>query len=489
MPAGRIAIVGLGPAGLDRLSETGRRLVLDAESTVVVRTLDHPAAAELAVLRPVQTCDDVYEAATDFDAAYAAIADRVVGIGRAGPVVYAVPGSAVVGERTVGLIRDRAAHEGLAVDLHPGESFLDLIWSRTGCDPIADGVQILDGRDLPNPLQLHLPTVVTQVDRPEVLADVVVALGRTLPDPTAVTVLDRLGAEDEVVSTLPLHDVVGYPCGPRTSLFLEPPLNGWFGLVATNRLLRTECPWDREQTHHSLVPHLIEETYELVEAVARLEPEAPGGEPDFGAYAEVEEELGDVLLQVVFHATLAEEPGAFGVEEVAEGIRRKLVLRHPHVFGDVEAEDAAAVKANWEQLKSDEKSRASLMDDVPQAMPALARADKLQRRAAAVGFDWPEVAPVMSKLAEEVDELRRGLDDPKAATHELGDVLFSVVNLARHLGIDPEIAFRRANDRFAGRFRRVEQLGEASGLDLSVMTLDELDALWDQAKADVESGG
>jgi tetrapyrrole methylase family protein/MazG family protein len=478
----RIAVVGLGPGGLDRLAGVARDLVLDPSRHVVLRTMEHPAAAQLAARREVEACDDLYGSADGFDEVYAAIASRVVACAATGPVTYAVPGSAAVGERAVPLIRAAAAADGLTLAMHPGESFLDLVWVRTGCDPIADGVQVLDGRALPDPLQLHLPTVVTQVDRAEVLADVTVALGRTLEGATPVTVLDRLGDADEVVTTTTLRDLVRYVPGPRTTLFLVPPPNGWFGLVTTNRRLRRECPWDREQTHHSLLPHLIEETYETVEAITRLGDDAPGGAPDFGAYAEVEEELGDLLLQVVFHATLAEEPGAFGVEEVAEGIRRKLVLRHPHVFGDVQADDASTVKANWEQIKAGEKARASLMDDVPQAMPALSRADKLQRRAASVGFDWPEIEPVLEKLREEVDELAADLGIPERAAHEVGDVLFTVVNLARHLGIDPEVAFRRANDRFADRFREVERLAEVSGVALRDMSLEELDALWDQAK-------
>ena len=383
--------------------------------------------------------------------------------------------------RSVGMLRGIASAAGVDVAVHPGESFLELVWERTGCDPIADGVQVLDGRALPDPLQLHLPTVITQVDRPEVLGDVVVALGHTLSHDVTVTVLDGLGSPDETVVNLPLHEVMRYPAGPRTSLFLDPPPNGWYGLVSTNRRLRADCPWDRSQTHHSLVRHLIEETYETVDVIESLPPGAPGDVTDeaYGEYAALEEELGDLLLQVVFHATLAEETGAFGVEEVAEAIRRKLVHRHPHVFGDVDATDAETVVANWERIKSDEKGRGSLMDDVPHALPALARADKLQRRAASAGFDWDTPGPVLDKLAEEVEELRQALDDPHARSDELGDVLFSAVNLARHIDVDPEAALRGANARFAARFRLVE-----AGADrpLHEMTLPELDALWDRAK-------
>jgi tetrapyrrole methylase family protein/MazG family protein len=270
--------------------------------------------------------------------------------------------------------------------------------------------------------------------------------------------------------------------GPRTSLFLDPPPSGWHGLVVTNRILRTECPWDARQTHHSLVSHLVEETYELVEAISELPAEAPGGVADFDAYIDVEEELGDVLLQVVFHATLAAEAGAFDVEEVAEGIRRKLVERHSHVFGDVDAPDADAARVNWEREKQREKGRASLMDGIISSLPALARATRIQQRAAAVGFDWPEAAPVLDKIVEEVGELRADMADPARAAEELGDLLLATVNLARHLEVDPELALRGAADRFAGRFRIVEGLAAAASRDLAEMSLEELEELWQEAK-------
>ncbi len=474
-----ITIVGLGPAGLERVTPAVLAALRDETATVVLRTRDHPAAAELAALRSVLACDDIYEAAADFDTLYEAIARRVCGV--AGPVVYAVPGSALVGETAVPLIRRMATEGGRAVELHPGESFLDLAMERVGLDPIADGLQVLDARALPDPMPVHLPTMLTQLDTPGTAANLAAELGRVLAHDTVITVLADLGSPAESVTATTIAELPRVGTGPRTSAYLEAQQAGWVGLVQVNRVLRRQCPWDRKQTHHSLLKHLLEETYETVDAVLDLPQGAPGGDPDFGAYAAVEEELGDLLLQVVFHATMAQEAGAFDVEEVAEGIRRKLVTRHPHVFGDLELRDAAAVEANWERLKAAEKRRDSTLDDVPEALPGLARAEKIQRRAASVGFDWPELEPVIAKLAEETGELAAAIGDGERSAAELGDVLFAAVNVARHLGIDPELAVRAATARFEERFRWIEaHVGDG---DMAAMSLPELDALWDRAKA------
>ncbi len=481
-----LAIVGLGPAGLSRLSERALSLLRDPERRVITRTTHHPGAGELSAERAVETCDDLYETAAQIDDVYRAIATRVTHSAAEMPTVYAVPGSAVVGERAVGEIRRRVADSDIALEVIPGESFLDLVYLEAGVDPILSPVKILDGRDLPDPLVFDAALVITQVDRAEVLADVAAELSRVLPDEEPVLVLDRLGDTDQVVEPTTLAGVSGYDPGPRTTLFLDPEPAGWYGLVVTNRILRQECPWDKKQTHHSLVSHLIEETYETVDSIRALPPEAPGGEPDYGVYAEVEEELGDLLLQVVFHATLAREVGAFDVEEVAEVIRRKLVNRHPHVFGEVVAEDAATVITNWETIKGEEKSRESLMDDIPSAMPALVRADKMQRRARSVGFDWDDPAPVFAKIREELDELAAESHDQVRATEEFGDLLFAAVNLSRHLGVDPELALAGASDRFAARIRHMEAAADAAGTPLADLGLEELDAMWEQAKGSLD---
>ncbi len=478
-----ITIVGLGPAGEDHLDAAVRSALTANDVTIVLRTLAHPAAAAIASEREVVTCDDLYDTLTDFDDIYVGIAERVLGAAAKGPVVYAVPGSAVVGERAVPMITSRAMAAGISVSVLPGLSFLDLAYLAVGVDPITDGAQILDARDLPDPFPLHVPTFITQVDSVLRASDVSLALSRTIDPETEVTVLDRLGDDDEIVTVLTAAELARYEGGPRTTVFVPATPSGLLGLVATSRILRSECPWDREQTHHTLLTHLIEEAYETADAIARLPVDAPKSEPDFGAYAEVEEELGDLLLQVLFHATLASEAGAFDIDEVAEGIRRKLVSRHPHVFADVTVDGPDEVLANWEEIKQAEKNRDSLMDDIPTGMPGVARAAKVQKRARSVGFDWETADDVIDVLRGEIDELVEAGENRDALAAELGDILFTAINLARHLGVDPEAALRGSVDTFIERFRFIEASFASGSVSMRDASLAELDAAWIEAKA------
>lgn len=477
--AGRITVAGLGPGDLRVAGRTAEAL-FDPARTVIVRTLEHPAARELAARRPVLSADDLYDEASGFEEVYEQLARRVLDAAQEGDVVLALPGSPSVAERTTGIVIAAAEAAGIPIEVLPGESFLDVLATEAGVDLL--GVQILDGRALPDPLFLHLPTVIAQVDVPMVLMDVRDRLLAVLDEETEIVVARELGTEASDIRRMPLAALDPDLAGLRTTLYLEPGAVGWPGLVATMRRLREECPWDRSQTHHSLVRNVIEETYELVDALSALPVEAPDGEPDYGAYADVEEELGDVLLQVVFHAVMAREAGAFNVEDVAEMLRRKLVRRHPHVFAGVEVSGVEEVLRNWETIKQHEKRRSSLMDDVPAGLPGLERAAKIQRRAASVGFDWEQVAGIVDKIREETGELESVLDDRSAAEDELGDLLFSVVNLSRRLSLDPEVALRRAVDRFATRFRFME----GSGVDGK--TLEELEAMWAAAKAAERQG-
>ncbi len=271
-------------------------------------------------------------------------------------------------------------------------------------------------------------------------------------------------------------------------------------LVAVMAALRspgTGCPWDLEQNFATIAPYTIEEAYEVADAIARND------------VLDLRDELGDLLLQVVFHSQLAQEQGAFALPDVIAGINAKMIRRHPHVFGDEQARSAGAAKGWWEKIKAEEKASkaverarlaantndvahagASVLDDVPAAMPALTRAIKLQDKAARVGFDWPSVAPVLAKVREEIDELAAEIDAPDTdrsvkrarINEEFGDLMFVVANLARHLEIDPEASLRAANDKFHRRFRDVERLLAARGKHPAQSDLAEMDALWHEVK-------
>ena len=238
----------------------------------------------------------------------------------------------------------------------------------------------------------------------------------------------------------------------------------------------TGCPWDREQTHQSLKPYFVEETYEVLEAI------------DEGDAGKLCEELGDVMLQVVFHARMAEEVALFDVADVIGAINEKLVRRHPHVFGDVQADTAQEVLFNWEQIKRTEREnargRGSLLDGVPRELPALLRAHRLQEKASRVGFDWTEVEPVLRKVEEEYGELKAAIAErqPERMEAELGDLFFSLVNLSRFIAVNPEEALRKTIARFIARFRYIEEELARRGTSLNQATLQEMDALWDEAK-------
>ncbi|GLZ88176.1 nucleoside triphosphate pyrophosphohydrolase [Metapseudomonas resinovorans] len=264
-------------------------------------------------------------------------------------------------------------------------------------------------------------------------------------------------------------------------------LNDLLHLMARLRDPQYGCPWDLKQDYASIVPHTIEEAYEVADAIER------------GDFDHLPGELGDLLFQVVYYSQLAKEEGRFEFAGVVDAITRKLVRRHPHVFPDGDLYGApdmarpeeAAIKQRWEEIKAEERAekaaepeQLSLLDDVPTALPALSRAAKLQKRAAQVGFDWPEALPVVDKLREELDEVLEAMseNDPQAIADEVGDLLFVVVNLARHLKVDPETALRGANAKFDRRFRFIEQALREAGRPIEDCTLEELDALWGEAK-------
>jgi tetrapyrrole methylase family protein/MazG family protein len=423
----KVTVVGLGPAGPDLLT-AGTLEAIGRASTRFLRTRRHPAAVAVP---DAADFDHVYDAASTFDEVYGAIVEALVAAAeRDASVLYAVPGSPVVAERTVELL---LADDRVEVEVLPALSFLDLAWARLGIDPVALGVRLVDGRRFDvEAAGERGPLLVGQCDQPHVLSEIKLCLD----DGPEVVVLQRLGLADELIRTVAWDELdLAVEPDHLTSLWVpeltEPVAGELARFHQLVRTLRAECPWDREQTHASLTRHLLEETYEVLEALDHVD-EATGA-----GFDDLEEELGDLLFQVVFHSVLAAEEGQFTLADVARGIHDKLHARHPHVFGPDPADHSTAhLTAEWERQKVTEKGRSSVMDGIPAALPALAYAAKVQKKAASQGVDWRTL--------------------PGVDADSLEGRLLELVAAARDAGIDPETSLRAATTRLREAFRGLE---------------------------------
>ncbi len=375
-----VEVVGLGPAGADLLSAGSMAVVAaHAPSQRWTRTDRHPAAAALG---EHHSFDEVYEAAQRIEDVYDEIVERLRALAREhGSVCYVVPGSPLVAERTVELLR---SCDDLEVRIHPAMSFLDVAWARLGVDPCASGVRLVDGhRFAVEAAGERGPLLVAQCDHPDVLSAVKLAVED--PGDGTVTVLQRLGLPDEVVREVAWADLDREVEPDHLTSLWIPHLAAPVAMELARfaelvRVLRERCPWDSVQTHESLRPYAIEEAYEVVDAIDQLDAEAGDG------VDELEEELGDLLFQVVIHATIAAEEGWFTLADVARVVHDKLVRRHPHVFAGLEVDGADTVVANWDQIKAAEKGRSGPFDGIPASFPARLFAEKVLRRAAKAGL-------------------------------------------------------------------------------------------------------
>lgn len=478
---GSIKVIGLGPGDFGYITMECWDLMQQTEH-LYLRTAKHPTVPMLEQ-RGVAfaTYDDFYEKAEDFSALYQAIVDDLLAKAKQGmDVVYAVPGSPMVAEKTIVLLREQAETAGVQVDILPGMSFVEVLYGKLGIDPI-DGLTIIDAEDF-DQLPVDMPTglVVTQVYNQQIASDTKLSLMEVFPDEYPVTFIHKLGMPDESIRQVPLYELDRQPdIDYLTSLYIAPqPPKHAFDVEPLKEIIQTlrspgGCPWDIAQTHASVRQNLIEETYEVLEAIDLEDSDL------------LCEELGDLLMQVVFHARMSEEAGDFSMQDVIDGVTEKLVRRHPHVFGDIQASDAGAALMSWEKVKQVEKQeRKSCLDGVPKGLPALLSAQKLQHKAAKVGFDWDEIGPVWEKIQEELAELQEAVaqKDEAHVQEELGDVLFSIVNLARFLKINAEIALLECNRKFKKRFTFVENEVKARGGKWEAFSLAELDEFWNQAK-------
>lgn len=487
--SGTIIIAGLGPGDPEALPVA----VLDelgAGGCNWLRTGIHPVVPWLKERGiSFNTFDDLYQTLEDFNQVYRKIAESIIKAGKSGRVLYAVPGHPMVAEASVRLIMEAAAEEGLPVRILPAMSFLDALFAALKIDPV-EGLHVVDGLRLdsqrPDP---GSGTVLTQVYNRMVASDIKLTLMEYYPEEHRVAVVRAAGVpSEERVEEIPLYEMDRLSWLDHLTCIYIPPLAGYKGparypldpLVDVMTSLRSEggCPWDREQDHHSLKKYLLEESYEVLEAIEK------------GDMYNICEELGDLLLQIVFHSRIASEEGHFDVNDVVETITEKMIRRHPHVFADVKVRNSTEVMANWEAIKKQEKrdngitNKKSILSGIPGHLAALNKAQKIQARAAGVGFDWPDYKGALGKVYEELEEIKKAINegDFRQQEKEIGDALFAVVNLARLLGTDAEVALAGTVGRFIKRFHYIEEKVAKKGKDLSRCNLEELDEYWEEAK-------
>ena len=478
-----VTIVGLGPGRPGLLTKEAWDL-LAASSEVWVRTARHPTVESLPGIA-WRSFDSVYEEEGQFGEVYQLIAGRILELARRPEgVVYAVPGDPRMGESVTGLLVEEGHKQRLEVRLLPGVSFLEPTLEILGLDGlsqlfIADAVELASAHHPPFPPSAHV--LVAQLYSAEVASDVKLVLMNQYPESHPVRLVQSAGTVQAGVQDLPLFEIDrGVKLDHLSTLYLPPlPSSSLEGLQETVAHLRAPegCPWDRDQTHQSLRANLQEEAYEVLEAL------------DLQDASALCEELGDLLLEIVLQAQIATEAGEFRMVDVVRKIEEKLHRRHPHVFGAMRVEGVEQVLRNWEEIKAGERAErgeapSGALEGVSSGLPALLQAGLYQQRAARIGFDWSSLPGVEQKVAEELREVQQA-QTPGERSGEVGDLIFAAVNLSRWLGVDPESALRESNRRFRKRFEIMEREAKSQGTDLSHLTPDRLDALWEAAKRSV----
>jgi len=485
-----ITLLGLGPGGVELLTRQAWQ-VLEECSEIYLRTRHHPTTASLPEHLVVHSFDHLLEENARLDAASAALVEQVLALGRRPQgVVYAVPGHPFMAEATSPQIAQRARQEGLPVRIVEGLSFLEPTFTALGLDllphtALLDALLLAEAHTPPFPPDA--PAIITQIHSQAIASEVKLTLLEVYPGEHPVQFVHAAGTPQQSIENLRLCEMDRSPqVGLLTSLYL-PPLGPGTSFEAFQEIIAhlrapNGCPWDRKQDHQTLRNNLLEETYEVLTA---LDADNPAG---------MCEEFGDLLLQIVLHAQIANEYGEYRMAEVIQHIHDKIVRRHPHVFASLEVDGVEHVLKNWDQIKAAEREAAKegdkppkgLLDGVALALPALSQAVEYQARAARTGFEWPQVQDVVDKICEECQEFSEA-PDAAGRAYEIGDLFFALSNLARRYNIDAESALRQANARFKRRFDHIDQTARRQGKAVSDFTLDEMLALWQEAKQ-IEQG-
>jgi tetrapyrrole methylase family protein/MazG family protein len=519
--AAEMVILGLGPGRWEDVTLEARAALEQAASdkqVVYFRTLRHPTVEAIQARYPglvARSFDALYERSDTWDSLYGEMARQLCAAAQeqqGGPLLYAVPGHPLVGERSVREARRLAAEQGLTTRLIAGLSFLEPVCAALGVD-VMDGLQVLDATELANlgPDQIAAaviptrPALVAQVYNRRLASGVKLALGELYPDDCEVRLVRAAGVPgEEAVVSLKLFELDrGEHADHLTCLYL-PPLDPLLPLRApetlryiTQRLRAPDgCPWDRKQTHYSLKRYVLEEAYEVADVLDEIGPTplpdefTPETVPaELGQ--KLANELGDVLLQVYLHAEVGRQEGLFTLGDVLAEVNAKLIRRHPHVFGDVQASTAEQVLRNWEEIKQRERRDngedvkvESMLRGIPINTPALAYAQELQKKAAKTGFEWPQVEDILAKVTEEAREVGAAIEsgETEHQAEELGDLFFSLIGLARRLHVDAEETLRAANKKFERRFSAMEARVRDQGRAFESLSREELVALWREVK-------
>lgn len=478
-----ITVVGLGAGDLDQMS-VGVYRRLQQASVVYVRTLDHPVFEALHNTCTFRSFDAMYEKEVEqFEDVYGDIVDALLTL-QENDIIYAVPGHPLVAEQTVQLLIEKEKEGIITLDIIGGQSFLDALFTSLRLDPV-EGFQLVDLFTMKKEeLAVTQHVFVTQIFDAFTASEAKLTLMERYPAEHRVAVVVGAGTTEETIDWMPLYELDRKTSFSNLMTLYIPPikdwqqrLGDWDVLQQIVAILRSEdgCPWDRKQTHLSLRPYLIEEAHEAVQAITEDRIDA------------MENELGDVLLQVFLHSQIGEESYTFDLRSVVRAISEKMIRRHPHVFESKEQLTDEQLRTQWQSIKEEEQEEASetsVLDDEYLTMSSLLTAYGYQKAAAKVGFDWPTIRGAMQKFDEEWMEFREEVVHGTKATQldEFGDVLFTLVNIARYLNISPELAMVHANEKFYRRFTHVERRALEGRGEMTAYTLEELDQFWDEAK-------
>lgn len=478
-----LKIMGLGPGAYEALT-IGALKELKNNKNIYFRTEKHPTVDFLKDEGiKFESYDHAYEKYDSFDDVYKYIAeDLITKIKDDEDLIYAVPGHPLVAEKSVINLIELCKENNIQYEVLPAVSFVDAMMEALQVDPI-EGVKIIDAFDMKNQiLDKRVGTIITQVYNNFIASEVKLRLLEGYEDDTEIIFVRAAGVEGlESIRKIPLYELdwqedIDY----LTSIYIPKDLGNkkdFQDLLDIIETLRNPggCPWDREQTHESLKSALLEECYEVIDAIENEDEDA------------LIEELGDVLLQVIFHASIGKEDGYFDIMDVIGGISNKMINRHPHVFGNEEANTSEQVLVNWDEIKKGEKGIKTLteeMQNIAKSLPATTRAYKVQKKAKKVGFDWDDVNCAMDKVKEELNEIKEvyNCEDKSIIEGEVGDLLFACINVARFLEVDGELALNKTIKKFIKRFSYIENEAIKNNKNLKDMTLEEMDKLWEEAK-------